>query len=452
LWTYRYFRGRYKTFENFKKEHTNFLLWGVLMAHKSKLKVTSQNQAIIDEYLVDLKIVRPTTRPNTLKNNRTLLRTLGDFLGEKSFKECNEQEMKRFFETTTYHGDSLETLKVAIRKFYCWLYKTDDYPVMVKWIHVKTLKEKEKLREKDIDYLKKKVVSIEEYQKMISHLSNDIQMQAVLETLYWSGCRPGEVLSVNIGGVEITDDCVIITVRDSKTQKRKVPIIPFPELLIRWIDNHPMKNNSDTPLFISFNRDRRVFQKRLTIHYLERVFRNTTKDLGMKRITPHYFRHTTITRDLANGMPHTHLTTKCGLTKDSAMLRIYDHNDFDELVKHITGKPLNNPEPSIDILKQQKQRIEKEMNEKQQLKERLETLENNMKALNSNFGKMMVKSTRGYDGDEMVEFHGYDVEEVIRKYNHFKENVSTILSYAVSKGVPDEEIRKYKAFMDKLMA
>lgn len=420
------------------------------MAHKSKLKVTSQNQATIDEYLVDLKIVKPTIRPNTLRNNNYLLRTLGDFLGEKPFKECSEQEMKRFFETTTYHGDSVETLKVVIRQFYCWLYKTDDYPMVVKWIHVKTLKEK--LREKDIDHLKKKVVSIEEYQKMISHLSNDIQMQAVLETLYWSGCRPGEVLSVNIGGVEITEDCVIITVRDSKTQKRKVPITPIPELLIRWIDNHPMKNNPDAPLFISFNRDRRVFQKRLALYTLERVFRNTTRDLGLKRITPHYFRHTTITRDLANGMPHTHLTTKCGLTKDSAMLRIYDHNDFDELVKHVTGKPLKNPEPSIDILQQQKQRLEKELSEKQRLKDRVETLENNMKALNSTFGKTMLKPTSAYDGEKMVEFPGYDVDEVIRNYNQLKENVSTILSHAVSKGVPDEEIKKYKSFMDKLMA
>jgi hypothetical protein len=53
------------------------------MAHKSKLKVTSQNQATIDEYLMDLKIVKPTIRPNTLRNIKYLLRTLGDFLGEK---------------------------------------------------------------------------------------------------------------------------------------------------------------------------------------------------------------------------------------------------------------------------------------------------------------------------------------------------------------------------------
>jgi hypothetical protein len=47
-------------------------------------------------------------------------------------------DLKRFFDTVNYNDK--EPLKVAIRKFYKWLYQTDDYPQLVKWIKLKTKK------------------------------------------------------------------------------------------------------------------------------------------------------------------------------------------------------------------------------------------------------------------------------------------------------------------------
>lgn len=421
---------------------------------KSKLHVSNKNLETINLYNQDCKIVKNSS-PSSIRNNTVFLRTLADFLGTKTFMDCTEGDMKLFFGTTNYKDDSQEPLKVTIRMFYRWLYKTNDYPPVVKWIKLKTIKQR--LEAREIDSIKKKIVSVEEYQMMLSHESHDIQMQAILQTLYRQdyggcGCRVGELVSMNICDVELGEDYVLISLRKSKTKKHPVPIKPIPELLIRWVDNHPMKSNPDAPLFINFNRDRRVWHKRISTFYVERKFREIVKDLKMKHISPHSFRHTSITIDLANGMPHTHVSTKYGWTKDSGMLRIYDHNDTNELIEYVTGKPLKNPEPSIDILKQQKQRIEKEMNEKQQLSERLETLESGMKALNSTFGKTMLKPTNGYDGEEMIEFPGYNPDEVIQRYNQMKENVSVIISHAVTQGVSQEEIKKYKLFMNKLLS
>lgn len=245
----------------------------------SHLKVSAQNQKTINDYIQDLRIVE-NLKSSSLRNNSTFIRTLGDYLGKKSFKDATESDMKQFLSVTTYQGDSQEPLKVSVRKFYRWLYKTDDYPAVVKWMKLKTMKQR--LEARDIDSMKKKIVSIEEYQVMLSHISNDIQMQAVLEALYYSGVRVGELVSMNICDVQLMDDFVLLSVRESKTKKRQIPIKPVPELLIRWIDCHPLKNDKDAPLFISFNRDRRVFHQRLSSFFIEKVFRDVTRDLNTR--------------------------------------------------------------------------------------------------------------------------------------------------------------------------
>ena len=312
-----------------------------------KLHVSKENQETINKYNQDCKIVE-NLRPSSLRNNNVFLRKLADYLGNKTFKECTIDDLKRFFDIVNYNDK--EPLKVAIRKFYKWLYQTDDYPPIVKWIKLKTMKQR--LEEREIDSIKKKIVPIEEFQKMVSHVSHDMQMQAILEILYWIGCRVGELVSMNLRDIEIHEDFVLFSIRESKTKKRQVPLKEhYPELLIRWIDNNPMKSNPDAPLFISFNR--RCWHERLSVHYIEQEFRIICKELKMQRITPHCFRHTAISRDLANGMPNTHITTKYGWEKDTVMLRIYDHNDNNELIKFVTGKPKNTPSPSIDILQQQ---------------------------------------------------------------------------------------------------
>jgi site-specific recombinase XerD len=152
---------------------------------KSKLHVTKKNQDIINLYNQDCKIVE-NLRPSSIRNNTVFLRTLADFLDMKTFNDCTEEDMKRFFGTTNYKDDSQEPLKVTIRKFYRWLYKTEEYPPVVKWIKLKTMKQR--LEAREIDSIKKKIVSVEEYQSMISRISHDMQNQAIFETLYWSGC------------------------------------------------------------------------------------------------------------------------------------------------------------------------------------------------------------------------------------------------------------------------
>jgi site-specific recombinase XerD len=101
-----------------------------------KLHVSKENQETINKYNQDCKIVE-NLRPSSLRNNNVFLRKLADYLGNKTFKECTIDDLKRFFDTVNYNDK--EPLKVAIRKFYKWLYQTDDYPPIVKWIKLKTI-------------------------------------------------------------------------------------------------------------------------------------------------------------------------------------------------------------------------------------------------------------------------------------------------------------------------
>jgi integrase len=141
----------------------------------------------------------------------------------------------------------VEPLKAEVIAFYKWLYKTDEKPKVVKWIRCKSFTQI--YDERDVDWHKNKFVPLETYHKMINHISNDIQMTAYLEILYFSHFRPSEVLSMNIGDVEICEGYINLTCRESKTKKRTTTVKPILELLVRWIDNHSFKTDKDYPLF-----------------------------------------------------------------------------------------------------------------------------------------------------------------------------------------------------------
>jgi len=406
---------------------------------RSTLTVSKKNSETIDFYIKDCALVK-NLRGSSPRNNAGFLRKLADFLGNIEFKDCTVEDMKRFITTINYSDESKEPLKVAIRQFYCWLYKTEEYPPNVKWFTLKS--QKERLEVREIDSIKKKIVAIEEYQRMVSHVSGNMQNQAILEILYWSGCRVGELVSMNICDIELHEDFVLLSIRKSKTKKRQIPIKPVPELLLRWLDNHPMKSNPDAPLFISFNR--RLWHSRLSVHYIEQEFRILCKELGMRRITPHCFRHSSITRDLANNMPKTHCCTKYGWTKSSSMVEIYDHNSADELVEYVTGKPKNTPTPSIDILQQQKLRLEKEMNEKQQLETRLEAMERAISIMTKSYDEKS-RFAQGFIKD------GYQPEEIPEKYRNFIDGVSKIMMKVLNSGYSEEKLREYMDSISKLI-
>jgi len=165
------------------------------------------------------------------------------------------------------------------------------------------------------------------------------------------GVRANELLSINSDGVTYDGTFTRITVRTSKTETRDIIHKGRCNYLMTYVESYqPFKDQSGKPLLIGYQ------QKRFTIDGLEQFIKSLCKKLELKLITPHDFRHTSISRDRANGVPITHIETKHGLVHGSQVMKIYDHNKTKDYEDWLNGK-ITETEETYETLKRKNEQL-----------------------------------------------------------------------------------------------
>ena len=339
--------------------------------------VNAANIKTLEKYARELRLTDKSE--NTIKSYDRYLVKYARFLNNKKFIDAVKQDTMEFIENCNLADTSIETMKIILKRFYRWLHdieKGDRLPDNVRWMKLKTQRQKDK--NKDIDHKKKMTISHEEYQQMLN-ATGDLEYKAILQTLYLYGCRIGELLSMNIGGISQNDIGVEIKIRHSKTEPRPITVEEYPKYLMDWIDAHPFKDQPDKPVWINLNTDHRVYKTRLYENAVEKKMHHIARDAGIKkRIHPHMFRHSAITRDCKNGMPWTHVTTKYGLSKNSRMQVIYDHSKHDEYLEWLRKKSDHEEPQSYNEIKKEKEllknKYDKEIQDLQSRMQRFEDL------------------------------------------------------------------------------
>lgn len=172
---------------------------------------------------------------------------------------------------------------------------------------------------RDIDmpklYKKKPVwLNYNEVKEIIAAGANE-RDQAMLAMLFSTGCRISELLSLNVADVRENDEPMVCGKGD---RYRKV-----------YIDVHARKYLNDylqtrrdnfAPLFLSGQR------ARITVSRVEQIVHECTLRAGIdKRVTPHVFRHSTITDLILNGAPMAHVQRFAGHQHIQTTIDIYTH-------------------------------------------------------------------------------------------------------------------------------
>ena len=150
-----------------------------------------------------------------------------------------------------------------------------------------------------------------------------IEDHAFIFVLWESGCRIGEVLSLQRKHVTMDAQGAIIIV-DGKTGMRRVRLLESATVLDEWISCRSLKSDG-----YIFPNTYRSYSKRL-----QTLARRAGID---KRIYPHLFRHSRATF-LANYLTEAQLCAHMGWTIGSAMPRIYVHlagHDLDSALARI---------------------------------------------------------------------------------------------------------------------
>ena len=240
-------------------------------------KITKNNLEIINSYKMHRYSLGKAK--NTVDADINAIRKLAKSIGNKNFKDVKEDDLKEFF-VDIKNFILRDHYSSRIICFYKWLFKLkdDERPEIMKWY--KYSKNSERERQKDPN-IKKELILPEEYAKIIQKVKMDLRISALYETLYLSGARPDEVCNMKIEDVINDEGKISIVVNKSKSIPREIPLTEKPNLLIRWLENHPNKDNKKAWLFPTL--DRRFKDRHIIASSVSEKFKNLIRQIDVKK-------------------------------------------------------------------------------------------------------------------------------------------------------------------------
>ncbi|MBI2546454.1 site-specific integrase [Candidatus Woesearchaeota archaeon] len=213
-----------------------------------------------------------------------------------------------------YSPETLNDYRKVLKRFYKWFKGNDeDYPPEVKWLKcTRRLKDKK---------LVGSLITPEEVKNAIEACDND-RDRAFVALIYESGCRIGEMLTIQIKDFQFTRTYAKLNVR-GKTGERRIVILSSVPYICNYLNNHPNRDNPEAYLWNSIS----PFHKNEPINYIGAVklIRRVFDKAGIKKkIYPHLFRHSRAT-ELASYLTESQMCNYFGWVMGSNMTAVYVH-------------------------------------------------------------------------------------------------------------------------------
>ncbi|MEM3534121.1 MAG: tyrosine-type recombinase/integrase, partial [Thermoplasmatales archaeon] len=295
---------------------------------------SKKNKDVIRKFLNDLLIkenISEIRRINYCQRLRIVARWIPDkFLNPD--KEAMEVVLSKLADPQ-YSDWTRETYISMIKKFYKWyMGNNKTYPEFLDGIQRPKMRNNLKPEE---------LITQDEINSLISASSN-ARDRALFSTLYDSGVRIGELLTMKIKDLAFDEYGAILKV-NGKTGYRQVRIVGNSIAYLRaWLDDHPQRNNPEAWLFCGITAD--TMGRQLMYPDVYSIIRRTVKRAGIKRrIHPHLFRHTRATL-LASKVTEAPLEAQMGWVHGSKQTRTYVHlsmRDQDNAILKAYGIKVN---------------------------------------------------------------------------------------------------------------
>ena len=177
-----------------------------------------------------------------------------------------------------------------------------------------------------------KFLTLEQLQKLLSapDISNlqGLRDRAILETLFSTGLRVAELVSLNINQLNLNDAKKNIGLEVAITGKGNVTrVVFFSQRCCEWIIKYlECRNDNDTSLFAAVGKNKKNPESlRLSTRSIERIVQKYARETGLPLLaTPHTLRHTYATDLLNQGVDLRMIQEFLG-HKNIAATQIYTH-------------------------------------------------------------------------------------------------------------------------------
>lgn len=179
---------------------------------------------------------------------------------------------------------TVDNIRRNISSFFSWLEEED-------YILKSPMKRIHKIKTKTVV---KEVITDESMEKM-RDACGELRDLAIIDLLYSTGIRVGELVRLNISDVNMEQrECIVFGKGD---KERRVYFDA--KAKIHLMEYLASRNDGNPALFVSLNGK----HKRLQISGVEIRLRQLGRKLSLDRIYPHKFRRTMATRAIDKGMP-----------------------------------------------------------------------------------------------------------------------------------------------------
>ena len=171
-----------------------------------------------------------------------------------------------------------------------------------------------------------KEVYSEETVELIRQNVSNIRDLAIIDLLYSTGMRVGELVKINIKDVDFENrECIVL---GKGNKQRKVYFDAKTKIHIKqYLETR--KDNNDA-LFVSLMKP----YNRLEISGVEIALRKIGNKLGIKKVHPHKFRRTLATKAIDKGMPIEQVQHMLGHTKIDTTLEYALVDDSNVKLSH----------------------------------------------------------------------------------------------------------------------
>ncbi len=265
----------------------------------------SELQRLITKFLEHVEISKNQSK-KTVENYHHYLQRFAEFAGDKKVADLSLDDIHGFqiflnrYKDSRDHNLSVKTQNfhlIALRAFLKFLVRQDIPSLPPEKIDLK------KIGERIVDFITR-----DEVERLFAAIDiskkTGLRDRAILETLYSTGLRVSELVSLNRGQVDL--ERREFTIR-GKGQKPRIVFLS--ERCVKWIRLY-LADRADNwePLFVSSGRTRDSDElglgekRRLTAYTIQEMVRRAARMAGIgKKVTPHVIRHSFATDLLHNG-------------------------------------------------------------------------------------------------------------------------------------------------------
>jgi integrase/recombinase XerD len=259
------------------------------------------------EYIKQYEVYLSVERNLSVKSIKAYLSDMNGLLewyNQQSFKTLNKQNLRMYLEDlaskNTLKDSTIKRKYICIKAFFNYLVQKEeipDSPVAGFGKHFKTarripktlsLTEVERLLNSPQEHMKQLQTT---FRKRICTRNN-----AIIELLYVIGIRIGELVTIDLEHIDLTERTILIF---GKGRKERLLYISSSEVIHKiqtWLDVREHLNPKSNALFIN------KYGGRLSIYTIEDIY-SKYRDLSniSQKSTPHYLRHSFATHLLNNG-------------------------------------------------------------------------------------------------------------------------------------------------------